>query len=183
MAYKNFSRDGAYVFLVDNAAEEFGLALDHFTTNLILSRRQESPILVPGRLTQRQRTCSLLANMNVKYTIAHIRGNDILSFYKESVMGTEQMTYVPSFTRRHGIDLKDAFRSVTASVVERAQNIRVTLVDYQELLKTTKEFLQNNIVWYLEQPREISRFECPTGSHTNRQPGLAGSSMGDDVGD
>lgn len=79
--------------------------------------------------------------------------NDILSFYKESVVGPERLTYIPTFARTHGLDLNDSLRKVTENVAEHVQNIRVILAEYPQLLKTTEEFFQGYISWYLDQTR------------------------------
>lgn len=216
---------GVYFLLVDDSAEDLGSALDHFTTNLVLGKPQESPILQSlvcwlGESENPINQGPFTADMNIKSTIDNIRGcvlerdydgkmnpprgatnfprylraktgfaetyalfcfpqtlypeskflqaylpaiqdlceyinyaNDIMSFYKESVIGTERLTYIPTFARTHGIDLNDALRKVTANVAEHARNIRVVLADYPELLKTTEEFFQGYIIWYLDQPR------------------------------
>lgn len=212
-----------YLFLVDDSAEELGNALDRFTTNLILGRRQESPVLqslVDWLSESPIHLGSFAADMNVKGAIEHVRGcmlerdydgktipprgatnfprylrtktgfaetyalfcfpealypeskflqaylpaiqdlcdytnytNDILSFYKESIVGTERLTYVPNIAHTHGLGLADALRKTIADVADHVQNIRVILADYPQLLKMAEEFIQGFIVWHLDQPR------------------------------
>lgn len=79
--------------------------------------------------------------------------NDILSFYKESIVGSERLTYIPNIARTHGLNLTDALRKIISNVAEHVHNIRVILADYPQLLKTTEEFIQGFTVWHLDQPR------------------------------
>ncbi|OBT75119.1 hypothetical protein VF21_05496 [Pseudogymnoascus sp. 05NY08] len=42
--------------------------------------------------------------------------NDILSLYKESIVGEERLTYIPNYAQTHGLSLTDALRQVCENV-------------------------------------------------------------------
>lgn len=79
--------------------------------------------------------------------------NDILSFYKESILGQERLTYIPNFAQAHDLTLTKTFRKIIANVTENVQNIGTVFAESPQLLKTTEEFIQGYGVWYLEQLR------------------------------
>ena len=163
---------GVYVLLVDDLTKELGQSMDHFATNIILGRPQESSIL--QSLTDWLPYTSayqgpFATDMTIKSAIDFIRGciverdfdgklippygavnfpnyfrsktgiaepfahfcfperlypeseylhiylpalqdicdfinhpNDILLFYKETVVGTERLTYIPNFAHTYG---------------------------------------------------------------------------------
>lgn len=79
--------------------------------------------------------------------------NDIFSFYKESVVGKEQLTYIPNYALTHGLSLVDTLREVCASVVQNVINIRTVFATHPELHKTTEEFFRGYVAWHLNQTR------------------------------
>ncbi|KAL4808096.1 isoprenoid synthase domain-containing protein [Aspergillus unguis] len=79
--------------------------------------------------------------------------NDILSFYKESVVGEERLNYVCNYASAHGVSLLEALRQISASVVRNVQNIRLILADHEDVLGDTEAFIQGYAAWYLLQNR------------------------------
>ncbi|KAF2191655.1 terpenoid synthase [Zopfia rhizophila CBS 207.26] len=79
--------------------------------------------------------------------------NDILSFYKESVVGTKRLNYVCNIANTHGISAADALRLVCHNVTENVRTVRVVLRDYPDMVDTVDEFFRGYVAWYLNQQR------------------------------
>ncbi|KAL5345000.1 hypothetical protein ACLOAV_009953 [Pseudogymnoascus australis] len=79
--------------------------------------------------------------------------NDILSLYKESVVGEERLTYILNYAHTHDLSLTDALRQVCENVVQNVLNIRTIFADSPQLQKTTEEFFRGYVAWYLNQAR------------------------------
>jgi hypothetical protein len=80
-------------------------------------------------------------------------GNDILSFFKESVIGNERLNYICNVAFVNDISPADALRLVCHNVVENIKSIRTVLSDHPSMLKITEEFLCGYIAWYINQDR------------------------------
>lgn len=81
--------------------------------------------------------------------------NDILSFYKESVVGTERLNYVCNVANTHGLSAVDALKLVCKEVTENVLTTRNTLKDYPKMRDTVDEFFRGYVAWYLNQKRYI----------------------------
>lgn len=79
--------------------------------------------------------------------------NDILSFYKESMLGTEGLTYIPNYATTHGCTLTTSLLEVCESVARNVSNIRTVLANHPQLLETTEEFFHGYITWHINQAR------------------------------
>lgn len=79
--------------------------------------------------------------------------NDILSFYKESLLGDESLTYVPNYALAHGYNLTETLVKICESVVQNVSNIRAVLASYPQMLKTTEEFIHGYVAWHVNQTR------------------------------
>ncbi|KAF2680331.1 terpenoid synthase [Lentithecium fluviatile CBS 122367] len=79
--------------------------------------------------------------------------NDILSFYKESVVGDERLNYVCNIANTHGLSAADALGLVCKNVTENVTTVRKVLRDYPEMKDTVDEFFRGYIAWYLNQKR------------------------------
>ncbi|KAJ5872618.1 uncharacterized protein N7529_004971 [Penicillium soppii] len=80
-------------------------------------------------------------------------GNDILSFYKESMVSNERLNYICNYSKVHGLTISDSLRSVCRETAQNLKNIRAVLSNEPEILKTTEMFVQGYIAWYLNQTR------------------------------
>jgi len=79
--------------------------------------------------------------------------NDILSFYKESVVGTERLNYVCNIANTHGISATSALQLVCQNVVENVRTIRTVLKDCPDMVNTVDVFFRGYVAWYLNQTR------------------------------
>ncbi|CZT48377.1 uncharacterized protein RSE6_09062 [Rhynchosporium secalis] len=79
--------------------------------------------------------------------------NDILSFYKETVVGDERLNYICNIANTHGLSASDALKLVCQQVTDNVLTTRKVLKDYPEMLATTDEFFRGYIAWYLNQTR------------------------------
>ncbi len=79
--------------------------------------------------------------------------NDILSFYKESVVGTERLNYVCNIANTHGLGAADALRLVCKNVTENVLTTRKVLKGYPDMRDTVDEFFRGYVAWYLNQQR------------------------------
>ncbi|KAK3208313.1 hypothetical protein GRF29_77g339559 [Pseudopithomyces chartarum] len=79
--------------------------------------------------------------------------NDILSFYKESVVGDERLNYVCNVANTHGLNAVDALKKVCAEVTDNVLTTRKVLKNYPEMVDTVDEFFRGYIAWYLNQKR------------------------------
>ncbi|KAH8704352.1 isoprenoid synthase domain-containing protein [Phaeosphaeriaceae sp. PMI808] len=79
--------------------------------------------------------------------------NDILSFYKETVVGTERLNYVCNIANTHGLSAADALRLVCKNVTENVLTTRKVLKDYPEMRDTVDVFFRGYVAWYLNQKR------------------------------
>jgi len=79
--------------------------------------------------------------------------NDILSFYKESVVGDERLNYVCNIANTHGLSISDALKLVCENVTENVLTVRKVLEHYPEMRDSVDEFFRGYIAWYLNQKR------------------------------
>ncbi|XHG03067.1 hypothetical protein AWENTII_006388 [Aspergillus wentii] len=79
--------------------------------------------------------------------------NDILSFYKESVIGDEQLNYISNVSKVRGISPADALRLTCSSVVQTMGNIRKTLSGNQRMVEDIELSLKGYVQWHLDQPK------------------------------
>ncbi|THC93476.1 hypothetical protein EYZ11_007032 [Aspergillus tanneri] len=79
--------------------------------------------------------------------------NDILSFYKESIVGHERLNYISNYANTQGVGLADALREVCANVTRNVHNVRSVLANHPEMLKNVEEYFRGYAAWYLNQKR------------------------------
>ncbi|PSN73294.1 terpenoid synthase [Corynespora cassiicola Philippines] len=79
--------------------------------------------------------------------------NDILSFYKESVIGPERLNYVCNIANTHGLSASDALKLVCKNVTENVLTTRQVLKDYPDMVDTVDEFFRGYVAWYINQTR------------------------------
>lgn len=86
--------------------------------------------------------------------------NDVLSFYKESMVGSEKTNFICNYSNVHDISIQDALRRTCSFVVENARRIRKILAAYPEMLDTTNQFMRGYVAWYINQSRyRLSDFQ------------------------
>ncbi|KAF2108425.1 isoprenoid synthase domain-containing protein [Lophiotrema nucula] len=79
--------------------------------------------------------------------------NDILSFYKESVLGGERLNYICNVASTRGVSSGDALRLVCRDVEQSVETIRNVLRGHNELLEVVEEFFRGYVAFHLNQPR------------------------------
>jgi hypothetical protein len=79
--------------------------------------------------------------------------NDILSFYKESIVADERLNYICNIANTHGLSVCDALKLVCEQVTENVLTTRKVLKDHPEMRDTVDEFFRGYIAWYLNQKR------------------------------
>lgn len=81
--------------------------------------------------------------------------NDIISFYKETMTGVEDLNYICNFAHVRQISLLEALRITSEKAVQCVRNIRAVLSKskYPELLDTTELFLQSYVACHFNLPR------------------------------
>ncbi|KAL2012165.1 hypothetical protein VTN00DRAFT_4883 [Thermoascus crustaceus] len=79
--------------------------------------------------------------------------NDIFSFYKESVIGSERLNFICNLAQAQSMSSLDALRSTCANVVQNVHNVRKVLSKHPQMLNTTEPFLCGYISLYLSQDR------------------------------
>lgn len=80
--------------------------------------------------------------------------NDVMSFYKESILSDETINYVWNLATVHDVSISEALRHTCARAIRSVNNIRtVLLFQDPQMLDTTDQFIQGYIAWYLKQAR------------------------------
>jgi hypothetical protein len=81
--------------------------------------------------------------------------NDIMSFYKESVVSTEQFNFISNYSRVHNTAPLQVLPIICEKTIQCLHRIRETLSLSADsrMLETTEEFIQGYLAWYLNRPR------------------------------
>lgn len=79
--------------------------------------------------------------------------NDLLSFYKESILATEKINYIHNYATSHGQSVKEAFDALSDRLVQHSKNIRSTLAHNPKLLEYAEAFIFGNIAFHFHLPR------------------------------
>ncbi|KAF9883631.1 hypothetical protein FE257_003103 [Aspergillus nanangensis] len=79
--------------------------------------------------------------------------NDVLSFYKESILGSEDVNYICNSATTQGVSTLAALGQTCDKAIQSVKNIRSVLASKPEMLCTTEQFLQAYISWYIIQTR------------------------------
>lgn len=79
--------------------------------------------------------------------------NDVLSFYKESVVGTEQNSFLMNSARIHNVDPVELLKDVAAKQKKLSMDISATLSKRPELRKSFETFVKGYIMWHCSEKR------------------------------
>ncbi|KAJ4290987.1 hypothetical protein N0V90_010183 [Kalmusia sp. IMI 367209] len=79
--------------------------------------------------------------------------NDIMSFYKESIKGDEQLNFISNVANMRGITYLAALEWTCKQVCDKVGAVRAILREYAGLLEVFEDFLRGYISFHLEQPR------------------------------
>lgn len=79
--------------------------------------------------------------------------NDILSFYKESILSDERNTYVFHRAASEGAPVLDVLRRMGQEAKQLAQNIRLTVSTSPELSMVVDDYITGYIGFHVSQPR------------------------------
>ncbi|KAF7122242.1 hypothetical protein CNMCM5793_000199 [Aspergillus hiratsukae] len=99
--------------------------------------------------------------------------NDVLSFYKETVVGPERFTYICNLAEVQSISIQDALRLTCAGIIQNMRNIRKVLSRCPQILDAADQFLCGYISWHLFQDRyRLSEIELVDANGNRiRRPG------------
>ncbi|KAH8817068.1 isoprenoid synthase domain-containing protein [Xylogone sp. PMI_703] len=80
--------------------------------------------------------------------------NDVLSFYKESIVANERFNYIYNYSRTHDVDIHQSLERTCKEVVESVRNIRATLSSTNsQMLEDVEQFLQGFIAYHVYEYR------------------------------
>lgn len=79
------------------------------------------------------------------------QGNDIMSFYKEAIVGDEKHNYVCSVAVVQGISAEEALVMAIESVVSSVEEVRAVLAPYPELLEYANSFIGGFVGWHFNE--------------------------------
>lgn len=79
--------------------------------------------------------------------------NDILSFYKESIVQTERNNYVYNYAAANGQSVLEALETLTSKAAECVRNVRSILASQPELLKYVETYFEGLIAVHIYLPR------------------------------
>ncbi|TGO10639.1 hypothetical protein BTUL_0129g00210 [Botrytis tulipae] len=71
--------------------------------------------------------------------------NDVLSFYKESVVSTERNNYVYNYSAARGVTVHKALEDTAASLVECIRRLRLLFSSEPEMLKVVNSYIEGYI--------------------------------------
>ncbi|KAH8809353.1 isoprenoid synthase domain-containing protein [Xylogone sp. PMI_703] len=80
-------------------------------------------------------------------------GNDILSFYKETIVGPERLNFICNYSNVYGISVAESLRLTCSSVTQNICRIQKVLSVDPEMSNTTSQFIHGYIAWYINQDR------------------------------
>lgn len=79
--------------------------------------------------------------------------NDIMSFYRETMTGDENLNYISNIANTRGISIKEAFTITCQEAVEKLKVVQTVLADHPKILEVLKTHLFNFYIWFLNRPR------------------------------
>lgn len=71
--------------------------------------------------------------------------NDVLSFYKESIVSTERNNYVYNYSAARGLTVHKALEDIAASLVECIRRLRLLFSSNPEMLKVVNSYIDGYI--------------------------------------
>ncbi|KAJ5472900.1 hypothetical protein N7530_006901 [Penicillium desertorum] len=88
--------------------------------------------------------------------------NDLLSFYKESIVGDERGNFVHLRAVKDGVTVKDVLCSLSVEIQRYAQNIRSTVADDEKLFSVVDAYLRGYIGFHVSKYRyRLSELDIP----------------------
>jgi hypothetical protein len=79
--------------------------------------------------------------------------NDIMSFYKESIVSTEEFNFIFNYARSHNMAPFQALPTICEKALQCRQRIHKTLAAEPKMLQDTEEFMQRFIAFHITNPR------------------------------
>jgi hypothetical protein len=79
--------------------------------------------------------------------------NDVISFYKESIVGEERVNYICNVAKTRGIGQSEALRVVSREVCDTVKSIRLALREEPEMTEVVEDFFRSYVLFHLNQPR------------------------------
>ncbi|KAH8809352.1 putative trichodiene synthase [Xylogone sp. PMI_703] len=79
--------------------------------------------------------------------------NDLLSFYKESVISNDRLNYISNYSRVKNITPLQSLETISAELVTCIRNIRTTLADYPEMQGHMEQLFHGYIMFHMSASR------------------------------
>jgi len=79
--------------------------------------------------------------------------NDLISFYKESILGNERFNYICNYAKAERIPVTEALRRTAEDTLESVRRIRKVLDGHPEMLQSVECFVQGFLTYHLLCPR------------------------------